>query len=209
MNPSVFAAAALGVFLRLCPVILVLIHAFYESRAARRYSQSFAWNNQDYSMLWLISCLSFCGYEIYVCYSAFSLGDVTAQYLVKFLLGLSLFAWGVHLRTLAIRKLGKSFAMPPWAQSDISLKRDGVFGRVRHPSELGFVAICLGLALVVDSTAAFGIFASVLLPLTLLRVRQEEQWLKHHTNGAYTAYAASVQCMLPAISVRHAGRTEA
>jgi protein-S-isoprenylcysteine O-methyltransferase Ste14 len=186
--------------LKICPLLLICLHALLESRAAHRSASPVSGppgEAQDYSLLWLISCLSFCLFELVVAYRALSFPAVMPMLAAGCSLGSLLFACGVFLRLSAIRDLNAAFGTPPWAAKGVSVKTDGVFAWVRHPSELGFALICLGLAFAGNSLAAFGAFAFVLFPLMLLRIKQEEHWLMLQTQGAYAGYAASVPCLFP------------
>jgi protein-S-isoprenylcysteine O-methyltransferase Ste14 len=144
-------------------------------------------------------CVSFCLYELAVAYKALSFPSVTPLLAAGSAIGIALFACGVFLRLSAIQELKAAFGTPPWAAKGVSLKTDGIFTRVRHPSELGLALICLGLASTGNSLAAFGAFAFLLFPLMLLRIKQEERWLMLQTQGAYAGYAATVPCLFPTI----------
>jgi protein-S-isoprenylcysteine O-methyltransferase Ste14 len=190
----------LFILLKAVPLLLMCIHAFMESRAAHRSagpSSGPADELQAYSLLWLISCVSFCLYELAVAYNALSFPAITPPLAAESALGTALFACGVFLRLSAIQELKTAFGTPPWASEGVSVKMDGIFAWVRHPSELGLALICLGLALAGNSLTAFGAFAFVLFPLMLLRIKQEERWLMRRTQGAYASYAASVPCLFP------------
>jgi protein-S-isoprenylcysteine O-methyltransferase Ste14 len=208
MNVSQAGMSVLFLLLKTCPLLLICTHAFLESRAAHRFagpSSGPAAELKAYSSLWLISCLSFCLYELAAAYQALSFPAITPLLAALSALGTALFACGVFLRLSAIRELKAAFGTPPWAAKGVSVKTDSFFAWVRHPSELGLVLICLGLALAGNSLAVFAAFAFILFPLMLLRIKQEERWLMRQTQGAYASYAASVPCLFP-ISLP-AGRT--
>jgi protein-S-isoprenylcysteine O-methyltransferase Ste14 len=188
------------VLVKVCPFFLICMHAYLESSAADKFAKPVSGPHeveQDHSLLWLMSCFSFLFYELYVAYRALSIQAITLLHALGSALGIVLFAYGVFLRLSAIRGLRAAFDIPPWPLKEVSLKTDGVFGWVRHPSELGLTLICLGLALAGHSLAAFGACAFVLFPLTLLRIKQEERWLMRQTQGAYAGYRASVPCLCP------------
>jgi protein-S-isoprenylcysteine O-methyltransferase Ste14 len=149
--------------------------------------------------------LSFLLYELAIAYKALSILAVTPFVVAGSALGTALFACGVLLRVSAIQALKAAFGTPSWAAKGVCLKTNGIFAWTRHPSELGFTLICLGLALAGQSPAAFGAFAFVLFPLMLLRIQQEERWLMLQTDGAYAGYAASVPRFCPIL--RSSGRT--
>jgi protein-S-isoprenylcysteine O-methyltransferase Ste14 len=195
-------------FFKVCPLLLICIHAFFESYTVYKYARSESGQSseiQAYSLLWLLSCLSFFFYELAVTYRALSLPAVTPLLAAGSTLGIALFTCGVALRLSAIRELKAAFGTPPWAAKGVSLTTRGVFTWVRHPSEFGLALICFGLALAGNALAIFGAFAFVLFPLMLLRIKQEERWLTLQTQGAYAGYAAAVPCLCPIF--RRYGRT--
>ncbi len=190
--------------LKLCPLALVLGHALFEARAAHKYVEPapvLPGAPQSFSLLWLVSAVAFFLYELFTIYAAFSLTAVSALFAVGCASGIALFACGTLLRLAAIKELRAAFNQPPWAAGEVSVAQSSVFAMVRHPSELGTVLMCLGLALAAASPAAFAICGLVLLPLMLLRIRQEEVWLAQNTGGAYAKYAASVPCLRPSPSL--------
>src|SRR5262249_34192127 len=142
------------------PSVLLLTHGVLEAHAAGRYSEIIfdqQPERQAYSFLWLFSCISFCLYALFTAYTGFLLHAVSARFAVQAGLGIALFAGGVSLRLAALRALGGVFGKPAWQVLDVTLKTDGIFSLVRHPSELGLAMICLGLALASDSKIALGI----------------------------------------------------
>ncbi|MGO9486794.1 MAG: methyltransferase family protein [Rhodomicrobium sp.] len=192
--------AAILLCLKLCPLALVLGHAFFEARAAHKYVEPapvLPGAPQSFSLLWLVSAVAFFLYELFTIYAAFSLTAISTLLAAGCASGIALFACGTLLRLAAIKELRAAFNQPPWAAAEVSLASGGVFAMVRHPSELGTALMCLGLALATGSPAAFAICGAVLLPLMLLRIRQEEVWLRQKTHGAYAKYAAAVSCICP------------
>ncbi len=194
--------AAILLCLKLCPLALVLGHAFFEARAAHKYVEPapiLQGAPQSFSLLWLVSAVAFFLYELFTIYAA--LTAVSALFAAGCATGIALFACGTLLRLAAIKELRAAFNQPPWAAGEVSVAQSSVFAMVRNPSELGTVLMCLGLALAAASPAAFAICGLVLLPLMLLRIRQEEVWLAQNTGGAYAKYAASVPCLRPSPSL--------
>jgi protein-S-isoprenylcysteine O-methyltransferase Ste14 len=190
--------------LKLCPLALVLAHAFFEAGAAQKYCEP-ASKPQGaplrFSLLWLISAAAFVLYGLFAIYAAFSHTAVSAQLVAGSACGVALFLCGVALRLAAIKQLQAAFNQPPWAAPEVSVARGGVFAMVRHPSELGLALMCVGLALAAASPAAFAICGAVLFPLMALRIRKEEAWLRQNTGGDYFEYAALVPCICPSFAV--------
>lgn len=187
-------------WLRLCPLVLAVGHAFFEARAAHRYALppgEAQGAPLSFSALWLVSAAAFVLYELFAIHAAFSLAAVGALLVAGCAAGVALFGCGVLLRLAAIGELRGAFNQPPWAGGEVSLASGGVFAMVRHPSELGLALMCVGLALAAASPGVVAICGGVLLPLMLLRIRREEVWLGQITRGAYAKYAVSVPCICP------------
>jgi protein-S-isoprenylcysteine O-methyltransferase Ste14 len=78
---------------------------------------------------------------------------------------------GIALRVGAIRTLGAQFV------SDIQIGgpivRDGIYAWLRHPSEIGLLLIAIGAPLLISSPLTAIAAATVLLPISLWRMRRE------------------------------------
>jgi protein-S-isoprenylcysteine O-methyltransferase Ste14 len=179
-GPAGMAVNLLLIFARACPLLLVALHAIFEARASIRYTGIVSAKPSgagDYSLLWLVSSVSFVLYALFASYAAFSIDDVPAKLAVQIAIGAALVAAGISLRVAAIHTLENAFNRPPWKEPKVQLSSDGPFAWMRHPSELGLAFICLGLASASDSRAVLSVFVLILLPLALLRIRLEEIWL--------------------------------
>jgi protein-S-isoprenylcysteine O-methyltransferase Ste14 len=195
--------------LKLCPLVLVLAHAFFEAGAAQKYCEP-ASKPQGaplrFSLLWLLSAVAFVLYGLFAIHAAFSHTAVSAQLAAGSACGVALFVCGVALRLAAIKQLRAAFNQPPWAALEVSVASGGVFAMVRHPSELGLALMCLGLALAAASLAVFAICGTVLFPLMALRIRKEEAWLRQKAGRDYFQYAELVPCICPSFAVWLAAR---
>jgi protein-S-isoprenylcysteine O-methyltransferase Ste14 len=97
---------------------------------------------------------------------------------------------GGVLRARSIRVLGESFVTDP-SKSRAVLVATDVYARLRHPSELGLYAICLGMNLMSPSIiAGFGAFAVVVLAHR--RVRREDALLRDMFGATHERYCAEV-----------------
>lgn len=106
--------------------------------------------------------------------------------------GATLVAAGIALRIAAIVVLGEAFVS---AHRASTLRTRGPYQVIRHPSETGQLLLALGAAVTTLSGPAFVWWALVVLPLTLVRVRDEERTLC--ASPAYRLYRASVPAILP------------
>jgi len=110
--------------------------------------------------------------------------------------GAVLMAGGVALRWAAMRRLGQWFVSEVRLLPGHELVTGGVYRWVRHPSELGLLAIALGAAVLLGSPAA-GVGVVGLAVLVLWRVRVEDRMLALHFPTAFAAWAREVPALLP------------
>lgn len=89
--------------------------------------------------------------------------------------GIVLEACGAVLFALGVRGLGSAFTPFPLPLEDASLRRDGIYGRVRHPVYGGIIVFALGVSLW-RSPLAF-VPTALLAGLFELKSRREEFWL--------------------------------
>lgn len=113
------------------------------------------------------------------------------------LAGAGLAAAGIGLRWAAIFKLGAYFISENHVCQAQPLVREGPYALVRHPSESGLLAIALGAALLLGSSSAAAIAVLGILPVTLCRLRLEEQGLVRGFGDRYRQYAGSVKRLIP------------
>lgn len=89
-----------------------------------------------------------------------------------------LMALGICLRCVAIRALGPHFVSEVVVRSDQTLVRCGIYRFLRHPSEAGLLAISLGACLLLGSPMAATVWATIFLPLALVRMVLEDRQLR-------------------------------
>jgi protein-S-isoprenylcysteine O-methyltransferase Ste14 len=106
-------------------------------------------------------------------------------------------ASGVVLRCLAIRALGARFVSAARVAAGGALEVTAIYRWLRHPSETGLLLFALGAALASSSAAALAIWAAVLLPASLLRVRREDRVLSRAFGDEHRRYAAAVGALVP------------
>jgi protein-S-isoprenylcysteine O-methyltransferase Ste14 len=101
--------------------------------------------------------------------------------------GAALMVLGGHLRLWAMHALGDAFRTEHEVHAGQELVRTGPYAFTRHPSEIGFLVFALGAAVLTRSWPAAAIWAVVLLPASLLRLRREEALLRAAFGPRYTA----------------------
>ena len=120
-----------------------------------------------------------------------ALGGASASPLAA-VIGATLVVAGIALRTAAIVALGEAFVSAHRASTP---RTHGLYRIIRHPSETGQLLLALGAAMTTLSWPAFTWWGLVVLPVTLVRVRDEERTLC--ASPAYRLYRASVPAFLP------------
>jgi len=92
--------------------------------------------------------------------------------------GAAVMTIGIALRCAAIYTLGPRFVSELRVSDDEPLVTDGVYRWLAHPSEIGLLVASAGSALLLRSVSAFLFWAIFVLPLTILRVRTENAFLR-------------------------------
>jgi len=106
---------------------------------------------------------------------------------------------GARLRGRSIRVLGADFVTEHRAPP--SLVTHDVYAWVRHPSEIGLLALVLGVTTMAPTT--MGIAAALVLgALVFVRVAREESRLAADLGGPYARYAAQVPAFVPRLFSR-------
>lgn len=112
-------------------------------------------------------------------------------------IGIVLFVAGMALRWTAILSLGKSFTVQVAVKQDQSLKTNGVYRYIRHPSYTGILLYYLGLGLLQHNW--FSILILFVLPLIAIlnRIAFEEKLLSDHFGRDYTNYTGKSKRLIP------------
>lgn len=113
------------------------------------------------------------------------------------LAGMALIALGMLLTTVGLLSLGSSLTPFPRPLTQGSLRRQGVYGRMRHPIYTGLILAAFGWTLCWMSPPGL-----VSAALTLLffdrKAAREERWLRQQYPD-YDAYARRVKKFFPGI----------
>jgi protein-S-isoprenylcysteine O-methyltransferase Ste14 len=113
------------------------------------------------------------------------------------LLGGMLMVVGILLRAAAMRALGQRFVSGVRAAPRKELVVHGLYATLRHPSETGLICLAGGAALLLGSNSALLVFALALVPLVVLRVRDEDKALRSLYGKDYAEYAVKVPAIIP------------
>ena len=110
-------------------------------------------------------------------------------------LGLAVFMAGIIVRWLSILQLKKAFTVDIVITDDHQLKTDGMYKRIRHPSYLGLLLICAGLAISMNSLISLLVIIIPIFIAIIYRIKVEEDILLEAFGEAYANYRMKA-CMI-------------
>ncbi len=114
-------------------------------------------------------------------------------------LGFAVIMLGVALRQSAAQALGSRFTVGVSVQADHELVVTGPYRWIRHPNYAGLLLVAFGTATMVWSPQAAGMALVAWLPLTLLRIHEEERALQDQLGKAFVDYARASWCLVPGL----------
>jgi protein-S-isoprenylcysteine O-methyltransferase Ste14 len=114
--------------------------------------------------------------------------------------GLPWMVVGLALRVVSVRTLGRAFVTSP--QSLCEPVKHGIYGVIRHPSELGLLLLLTGVVWSTGSRWSGCIVLVAALPLVLWRVHREDLWWSTNGSAAHANYVASRPAFFPGLASR-------
>jgi protein-S-isoprenylcysteine O-methyltransferase Ste14 len=102
-------------------------------------------------------------------------------------IGIGLEACGAFLFALGVRRLGTAFTPFPLPREHASLRRDGIYGRVRHPVYGAIIVFALGLSL---WRSPLALVPTALLALVFALKSRREELLLADRYPEYANYRA-------------------
>ncbi|SKA45869.1 Phospholipid methyltransferase [Chitinophaga eiseniae] len=113
--------------------------------------------------------------------------------------GLSVILAGMIFRFYAIASLGRLFTVVVTIRKDHHLKKDGIYGVLRHPAYAGSLLSFLGFGLSLNNWLALIIAFVPVLAAFIHRMDIEEKVLTEQFGSEYTDYIRHTQRILPFI----------
>ena len=149
---------------------------------------------------WLIS-LFWYGTMIYAFLDIWNMGwtDFDSNLIILRGLGILLVGFGVTLRFISRRVLGKYYSAHVETSDQHQLVTDNIYGKVRHPAYLGLMCLFLGIPLSLGSWGAVGIAMLGGLPAMIYRIKIEEQSLLKWFGQEYAEYIQKTWKLIPYI----------
>lgn len=113
--------------------------------------------------------------------------------------GLLLVFAGIIIRWVAINQLGKSFTVDVAITEVASLKTDGLYKQVRHPSYLGLLLIIIGFSATMNSLYSFLVLVVPVFLAISYRISIEERVLTGEFGESYIRYMAKTKKLIPGV----------
>lgn len=106
---------------------------------------------------------------------------------------------GIIIRFISIIQLGKRFTVDVAITDSATLKTDGIYKRLRHPSYSGLIAIIAGFGLAMNSILSFMILVVPVLVAVVYRIHIEEMLLTKEFGDIYTKYIFETKRIIPGV----------
>lgn len=154
--------------------------------------------NQDHGSLqriWMIVLLA--NSLGIVC--AFIVQTPLSHHLLLAYTGLGIIVLGMILRFVAIRSLGRFFTVAVSIQSDHTLKTDGLYRYLRHPSYLGMLLSFIGFGISLNNWVSLFVIAVLIFWALNFRIKIEEQVLLNQFGKEYEDYAQKTSRIIPGV----------
>jgi len=114
-----------------------------------------------------------------------------------FLVGMGVVLAGMALRYWAIFTLGASFRTTIETEAGQKVVSAGPYRLIRHPSYAGWLLICLGYGIVVQSWLSVLVAVLPALLAFLYRIHHEEQVLVSSIGADYVEYQKHTKRLIP------------
>ncbi|GGI27849.1 hypothetical protein GCM10008119_29710 [Pedobacter mendelii] len=106
---------------------------------------------------------------------------------------------GFILRFVAIQQLGKAFTVDVQIAKNQTLKQDGLYSIIRHPSYTGVLMSFLGLAITFSNGLSLLVICIPIFVAFIYRISVEEIALKNEFGTAYLEYIKNTKRLIPFI----------
>lgn len=117
----------------------------------------------------------------------------------EYFLGMSLIIIGISVRVIAILSLNSLFTSNVAIQHGHTLKTNGIFKKVRHPSYSGSLLSFLGLGVTLGNWISLVIIFLPVLGAFLFRIHVEEKTLTKNFQEEYLTYKKRSKKLIPYI----------
>jgi len=160
----------------------------------RRSKQSTAKSNRDKRsllILWVVITGCLCLGPWAAAYRIWSFNGIV--------IGAIIYIIGFIIRWTAVYQLGKMFTVDVAIANEHTLKTNGLYKVVRHPSYLGLILIIAGLGICLNSMLSFIIMFVPTFIAVSYRITVEEKALTEEFGDQYNQYKGKVKKLIPGL----------
>ena len=157
-----------------------------DKQAVDRHSITLIWITIPIAIFLAISLASYVRLPIY--------NDPWGQYI-----GVGVIALGLVLRLLAIYSLGQFFTVDVTIRPNHSIKKDGLYKYLRHPSYAASLLSFIGMGITFNNWLSLWLLVTAVLVVFINRIRVEEAVLIDHFGAEYLAYKKATRGLIPFI----------
>ena len=126
----------------------------------------------------------------------FSLTPVTMN-LLPVGTGICIALTGLMIRLSSILTLGRFFTVQLKVLTFQPLIKSGIYHWIRHPSYLGLLIIQLGVTLITQSIWGMIYYFTIIWPMVLIRVSNEEKAMRIGFGADYDEYCQQTKKLIP------------
>lgn len=113
--------------------------------------------------------------------------------------GLSLILTGVIFRLIIVRSLGNYFTADVTIRENHTLKKDGFYKHLRHPSYFASLVSFIGFGITLNNWISLAIIVTAILSAFIYRIKVEEKALLEYFGQEYAGYKKSTKAIIPFI----------
>ncbi len=114
-------------------------------------------------------------------------------------IGLALVGIGIILRLVAVISLGRLFTVDVTIRQNHTLKQDGVYKYLRHPSYFASLLSFIGFGISLNNWISLLLITAAVLTVFIIRIKIEEKMLIRQFGVQYTDYKKSTSGLIPFI----------
>jgi protein-S-isoprenylcysteine O-methyltransferase Ste14 len=113
--------------------------------------------------------------------------------------GLLLIIAGMILRFISILTLGNLFTVDVTIRDNHKIKKDGVYGIIRHPSYTGSILSFIGFGISLNNWISLIVITILIVMAMLYRIKIEEKLLIDQFGNEYLDYSKKTYRLIPCI----------
>lgn len=151
---------------------------------------------QDKGSIRIIWIMIGVGNVLGILFTVFSRIPISNSMIVPYI-GLSIILAGMALRFISIWSLGRLFTVDVTIRENHTIKTDGVYRFIRHPSYLGSIVSFIGFGISLNSWFSLLIIGVLVTTAMIYRITIEEKLLKQQFGSEYSDYMKKTHRLIP------------